>query len=154
MPLPQLSGQIYVDETNDGQEIARLKRQVSQLDEALRLKRLECDQILFGVRGLQRVLEPFRKYILAVFGELDSFGLQDQDAPSAVSSRWDHAKKQLGGKHAVFIELLQAHGTMNITNFTTLGRCAKPTAYSILEKLTNAGITEKVDRGKWGLKES
>jgi hypothetical protein len=143
--FPQLSG--HVD--NRDQEIGTLRRQLSQLDEALRLERNKTGQIEAGARELRRILSPLYRALQAVFGELDAMGIQD--GAVTTDSRWDSAKQRMPGKPAEFIDLLITHGAMNVTNFVTLAHCSKQTAYNVLSKLGQAGIVES-NGGKYSLK--
>ena len=61
-------------------------------------------------------------------------------------------KRRMPGKPSEFIDLLLEHGPMNVTNFVTLARCSKQTAYNTLSKLSQAGIIQN-NGGKYSLKE-
>lgn len=143
----QLAGNVAVD------ELDRLRRVNAQLDEALRQTRnefaqmkMERDAMMQAVSGLRRLLAP-------LWGELRD--MPAGDAPvGASASRWEAAKRRMTGKPAMFIDLLLEHGPMTITNFVTLGRCSKKTAYNTVSKLSQAGIVQNTGGGRYSLKEN
>jgi hypothetical protein len=135
----QLAGNVAVD------ELDRLRRVNAQLDEALRQTRNEFSQMRMERDAMMQAVSGLRRLLAPLWGELQDLPAATADAPVRESaSRWEAAKRRLGGKSAMFIDLMIEHGPMTITNFVTLGRCSK---------LSQAGIVQNIS-GRYSLKEN
>lgn len=144
----QLAGNVAVD------ELDRLRRVNAQLDEALRQTRNEFSQMRMERDAMMQAVSGLRRLLAPLWGELQDLPAATADAPVRESaSRWEAAKRRMPGKPAMFIDLLIEHGPMTITNFVTLGRCSKKTAYNTVSKLSQAGIVQNIS-GRYSLKEN
>lgn len=145
-PQPLLVGE-YMPADNHAElieENRRLKIQVRQLDEALRLERLKEEAAAAGVRELRKILKPLHKALAAVFGEIDAMQLGDEATASPRSSAvWDSWKSRLPGAPAKIIDALLLHGSMNQTQIaiaTGLSRSNMPT---YIHRINKAGLIDK-----------
>jgi hypothetical protein len=145
----QLTGQIMSDE--DLNRLLdmnnRLASQLADCRAQLAQMKLERDAMVQAVGGLRKLLAP-------LWGELQEIpaGVSVEGFLPSQKQRWESAKRRMPGKPSEFIDLLLEHGPMNVTNFVTLARCSKQTAYNTLSKLTQAGIIQN-SGGKYSLKE-
>jgi hypothetical protein len=145
----QLTGKIVADD-----DLNRLRDQNLHLANQLadcraefaRMK-MERDAMFQAVGGLRKILAP-------LWGELENVpaGIDVVSTPATPNLRIESAKRRMPGKPAEFIDLLLEHGPMNVTNFVTLARCSKQTAYNTLSKLSQAGIIQN-NGGRYSLKE-
>lgn len=146
----QLAGNVAVD------ELDRLRRVNAQLDEALRQTRNEFSQMKMERDAMMQAVTGLRRLLAPLWGELQDVPAGDAPVPQgtgASTSRWEAAKRRLGGKSAMFIDLMIEHGPMTITNFVTLGRCSKKTAYNTVSTLSQAGVVQNIG-GRYSLKEN
>lgn len=152
MALPLLEGEV-VDDGRD-QEVESLKEQIrdleSQLADALAATAREKRNAALAMGNLRRQLSPLYQALRSVFGELDAAGVGDETAPST-DARWESVKKRMPGRPAEFIDLLLVHQPMNVTQFVTLAKCSKQTAYNILSKLGQAGVVTNAG-GRYSLR--
>lgn len=141
----QLTGE-YLPANNHAElveENRRLRIQVRQLDEALRLERLKEEAAQAGVKELRKILNPLHKALGAVFGEMDAMQLGDEVSSPKSSAVWDSWKSRLGGTSAKIIDALMLHGSMNQTQIaiaTGLSRTNMPT---YIHKINKAGLIDK-----------
>ncbi len=141
-----LSGQV---DSRD-REIETLRRQLAQVDEALRLERNKAGAIEHALRELQRLTEPFRKLLNAIHGEIDDLSLSGHEqAPT--NGAWKKWKQKLGGKKAEVIEALQSH-PMTRDQIRVATRSGWSTVDESVKYLKDVGLIEKLN-GKYQLKE-
>jgi hypothetical protein len=136
MPQFQLEGEV---DTRD-QTIDMLRRQLAQMDEALRLERNKVGQVEAALRELRKITLPFHRLLMAVHGELDGLGIDA--AASAVNGdpRWESWKAKMPGRPAEMIDLLRLHKSMSTKALMAAMHCAKDTVYQAAYKLGQAGL--------------
>lgn len=136
MPLLQLEG--FVD-TRD-QEIASLRRQLAQLDEALRLERIKTGAVEAGIRKLKSATSPLFHALQMIHGEIDAMGI---DASSGTGSqgnaKWESIKQRLAPRLKEAIDIFLAQGSMNLTNLAAAlkmdySNCSKNVAGVLLRQ--------------------
>lgn len=142
-------------------ELELLRRRVEELEDELRLERLKVEEVrqrsVASGRALTRLrsqLQPWYAALRTVFGELDEAGIEASEQVSAstgLSAKWEMMKAKLGGRQAEFIDLLK-HGEMTAAQLRAAAHCDIRTAYSVIEKMKNAGLLNK-NGGKFSLKE-
>lgn len=158
MPL-QLEGRVqeYVEDNHAQlvEENRQLHIKVRQLDEALRMERLSAEAARACVRELTRILDPFRRAIALIYGEIDLAGLTGEPSapaarPSGSSPAWDTWKRKLGGKKAEVIEALESH-PMSRDQVRVATSSGWSTVDAALAYLKSVGLIEKTGN-KWSLK--
>jgi len=107
MPLPLLNG---IVDTRD-QELFTLRRQLAQLDEALRLERIKTGQVESGVRELRHVLNPLFAALRKIYGEMDDMGLSNSPVVNG-DDRWNAIKARLAPRLQAAIDIFLTQGTM------------------------------------------
>lgn len=155
MPQPKLL------EMGEPSELELLRRRIEELEDELRLERLKVEEVrqrsVSSGRALTRLrsqLQPWYSALRMVFGELDDAGTETMEQVSAstgLSAKWEMMKAKLGGRQAEFIDLLK-HGEMTAAQLRAAAHCDIRTAYSVIEKMKNAGLLNK-NGGKFSLKE-
>lgn len=138
--FPQLVG--HVDDRD--QQIATLKRQLSQLDDALRMERIKTGQVEAGVRELQHVLNPLYRALQKIYGEIGAIGIDATPVSTEQNPKWDFWKKRYPGRIADTIDLLLIQKSMNSSQLTAALKCDPRTlAKSVIYPLTQAGLLVK-----------
>lgn len=136
-------------------EIQRLHDRIGELEAELRQARLQAStakrsaEIAMG--NLKKQLSPLYRALQQVFGELEAVGVEEAGSPQA-SARWESWKQRMPGRPAEFIDLLLVHKSMTIKQFMAAAHCGQDTAYRIVSKLGQAGVTVNAG-GKYQLKE-
>jgi DNA-binding transcriptional regulator GbsR (MarR family) len=158
---PLLEGHVEPDDSEGWrEEIRRLNRQVVRLNEELEELRDAKEQARKAQRvlaQLRRQLEPQYRSMQALFGELDSAGIEASDATASISTRvagvWDSWKSKLGGKQAEFIQAMLEHGhPMTSEQLRVATHTGRSTVPQIIYKLNTLGLINK-NNGKISLKE-
>lgn len=149
MPLLQLEGEV---DTRD-QELVLLRRQLAQLNEALRLERNKTAAIEHGARKLKSATTPLYHALQHIHGEIDIMGIGDAAGNQAQGNpKWEDWKRRMPGRPAEVIELLQVNRDMSVQNLMTAMKAGKNTVYQIMSRLGQAGVT-KCTGGRYSLKE-
>lgn len=148
MSLLQLEGEV---DTRD-QEIATLRRQLAQLNEALRLERNKTAAIEYGARKLKSATTPLYHALQHIHGEIDAMGFGDAGNQTQGNPKWEDWKRRMPGRPAEVIELLQVNRDMSVQNLMTAMKAGKNTVYQIMSRLGQAGVT-KCTGGRYSLKE-
>lgn len=139
MNLLQLEGIVDMRD----QELATLRRQLAQLDEALRLERIKTGAIEAGVRKLRSsTLQLFRALQL-IHGQIDETGIDAQvanDGPAA-NSKWDAIKQRNPGRIAEAIDTLLVHGAMSVSQLAAAMRMDRSNcSRNVAGKLMRMGL--------------
>lgn len=136
-------------------EIQRLNDRIGELEAELRMARSQAvnakREAALAMGNLKKQLSPLYRALQMVFGELESVGIEDGVSPRA-NPRWESWKQRLPGRPAEFIDLLLLHKSMTIKQFMAATHCGQNTAYQIVSKLGQAGVTVN-NGGKYQLKE-
>lgn len=153
MSQPLLSGEI------DNGEVDRLRGENFRLTEELTKAHREVDQARRAVAAtviLRRQLEPLHRALLAIFGELDSVGMQDPSAggiDNALPAVWQSWKQKLGGgPPSTCIDALFQHGSMSAVQLRVAMKCHINTVYLTTAKLQKLGLVNK-SGGRYSLRE-
>lgn len=129
---------------------ATLSEHLQHCRETFATVQAERDALLEAMKDVRNMLAPFYKTLRILFNDFDSAIAVTGFAQPSV--KIESAKRRMPGKPSEFIDLLLEHGPMNLTNFVTLAKCSKQTAYNTLSKLSQAGIVQS-SGGKYFLKE-
>jgi hypothetical protein len=148
---PLLTGhQEYVEDNHSEliEENRRLRIQVRQLDEALRLERLKEEAVSAGVKELRKILNPLYKALGAVFGEIDAMGISESSKPSSSGSpmaeAWQRWIQKLGGHRGSFIQALLDHGPSTASQLSVaMGVSRMTTIYDTANALSKLGLITK-----------
>lgn len=100
-------------------EIATLRQQLRQVDEALRMERIKNGQIESALRELRHLTLPFHKLLKAIHGELEVFELSDSPAGSG---KWDAIKQRLAPRLREAVDIFLAQGPMKRTQLSSAMR--------------------------------
>jgi hypothetical protein len=134
-----LSG--HVD--NRDQTIERLRLQLAQLDEALRMERMKTGQIEAGVRELRHTLTPLYVGLQKIFGEMDTMGVGAAVPATGGDVKWDFWRKRFPGRGAELIDTLLINKSMNTKQLSTALKCDPRTLAQLIYKLNQAGLIAK-----------
>lgn len=100
-----------------------------------------------GVSELRRQLTPLYRAIQAVFGEMDTIGVEDAAPASAtnphVAAVWASWKSKFHGKPAAIIDALLVHREMNTTQIAIAIGSSRGNVPPMLTKLNKAGLLQK-----------
>lgn len=138
------------------QQLASLRRQLAQIDEALRLERIKTGAIEAGVRKLRSATAPLYHALQLIHGEIAAMRLDDDPAPgvtmpAAKSDAWVQWKQKLPGWPAKIIDALLAHGELSTAQIVVAAQCSrKQTIYDTMSKLGKLGLVRNVG-GKYQL---
>jgi hypothetical protein len=128
---------------NRDETISALRRQLAQMDEALRLERIKTGQVEAGARELRHVLSPLYRGLQKIFGELDEAGIDGNGAAPA-TSRWELIKQRNPGRIAQAIDVLLLHGTMNTSQLAAAMRMDRSNCgTNVVQKLKSMGLIVK-----------
>ena len=144
----QLTGVVATD------ELERLRGMVKDLTNRMHDCRAEVSKLKLERDAMVQAGGGLRKLLAPLWGELQDVpvGVNVVGVAGGSNPRIESAKRRMPGRPAEFIDLLLEHGPMNVTNFVTLARCSKQTAYNILSKLGQAGVVQN-QGGSYSLKE-
>jgi len=114
-----------------------------------------------ALRNLRRQLTPLYRALQAVFGELDSAGIEDGGVdgggagPARVDSRvaavWESWKGRLGPQCGKVIDSLLLHGDMNTQQLAIAVGTRRQNIPGLIYKLNQAGLIRK-NGGRFSLK--
>lgn len=104
---PLLQGEV---DTRD-QELMTLRRQLAQMDEALRLERIKTGTLEAGARELRHILNPLFGALRKIYGEMDDMGLMNSPAVNG-DARWQAIKVRLAPRLQNAIDIFLVQGTM------------------------------------------
>lgn len=143
----QLEGAV---DTRD-QEMAALRRQLAQTDEALRLERIKTGAIEAGVRKLKSATTPLYHALQLIHDQIDAMGIESSASTSGGDSdpRWQSFKNTFPGVPARIIDALLTHREMSITQLSGLLKAHYNTVSNALSSLAKAGAVTK-DGGRNG----
>lgn len=143
--------------------IEQLQAEVAELNDQLVIAKAETARAQrasgAAVSNLRRQLAPLYQALQAVFGEMEA--IPDTGAPagstgtatnSKVDAVWESWKRKLGGKAAVFIDVLREHGEMNVAQLRVAAQCGQQTVYDTIAKLHKVGLINK-NGGRFSLKQ-
>lgn len=134
-----MSHQLLNGQVDDSQTvIAGLRAQLREANEALGAERAKAGQAEAGVKELKRLLDPFRRAIGVIYGEIDAMGIQD--APTQSSSgqsnpKWEMWKKRFPGRGSELIDLLLVHEQMNTKQLSVALKCDPRTLAQLIFKM-------------------
>jgi hypothetical protein len=127
--------------------IRGLRTEITEKDEEIRKLRKQVNVIEDGVRQLRGLLNPFHQFLMNVFGEMDAIGITEgatvraETAPSRDESKWDAIKRRQSPRLAEAIDVLLAHGTMNMSQLAAALHIGKPNcSANVLPKLRAQGL--------------
>lgn len=154
-------------------EIRALEEENADLRTELAAARLETQRARQAtdraLQALRRQLAPLYKALQQVFGELAAAGVAEEE-PSAAATGvahgdyggqtinprhaavWASWKTKLGPVTARFIDALLIHGEMNVAQLKVTCQCGTQTVYDHMKKLSDVGLINKANRGKYSLK--
>lgn len=151
MNLLQLEGQV---DTRD-QEIARLRQQVRQMDEALSYERIKNQAIESGIRELRSITMPLLRGLQKIHGLVDEMGIQEQVpvAQQKHSAIWEEWKRKLNSEVVSrFIDAMLTHGELDAAQLAVITRCGRSNVPKYIYKLNQANLINK-NNGKFSLKQ-
>lgn len=142
----QLEGNVV--DTRD-QEIATLRLQLRQMDEALRLERNKTGQMEAGVREVRSLLAPLHRSLRLLFGEMDAMEIKESppsQIPSAATAAWDAWKQRLGVPCGKIISALQVHRSMTQTQIAIATGIRSSNIPTYIFRINRAGLINKNGR--------
>lgn len=135
--------------------IANLQRQLEDLEDQLRASRAATQQergksasAFAALAALRDYLNPFKRAISAIYGELDLITdnvLPVTSTPQS-NAKWDLWKKRFPGRGAELIDILLIHEQMNTKQLSTALKCDPRTLAQLIFKLNQAGLINKNGR--------
>src|SRR2546430_5925772 len=111
MTLLQLEGNV---DTRDS-EIASLRRQLAQMDEALRLERIKTGAIESGVRRLKSATTPLFHALQLIHGEIEAMGIDGNSPQVGGDQKWEAIKQRLAPRLREAVDILLLQGPMRRT---------------------------------------
>jgi hypothetical protein len=94
------------------QELAQLRRQLEQFDEALRMERLKTGAMEAGIRELRQVTKPLYMALAKIHGMIEEMGVGDSASSGPSDSKWDAVKSRLEPRMRGAIDMLLLQGSM------------------------------------------
>lgn len=146
---PQLTGKVQAGPDDRDLIIRGLRTEITEKDEELRKLRKQVSAIEEGVRQLRGLLTPFHRFLGNVFGEMDAIGVTEGasipagrvEATTEVSAKWDTIKKRNAPRIAEAIDILLAHGTMNMSQLAAALHIGRSNCSgNVLPKLRAQGL--------------
>lgn len=163
---PYLTGEV-VDREADLQP---LRDEIDQLKADLRKMRQERDTARAdgmaaqsAIAALRDVLQPLRRAVGAIYGEIEAAGIPDSQAPAQSpslgqqaaaqpSGRWTALMAKLGGLKALFIQALLDFGPSTVTGIRAATGMSKQSVYNTAADLTKLGLITR-NGSQYALKE-
>lgn len=149
MAVRQLKGTVDVEAGPDDRDliIQGLKGQLAEAQAAAAAERNKAARIEGGARGLRKLLDPFHDWLGAVYGEFDAMGVASAETdevsalPRAQGSRWEQIKQMHSPQIGKAIDVLLAHGTMNMSQLAAALRISRGNCSgNLLPKLRSLGL--------------
>jgi hypothetical protein len=155
----QLEGSI----SDPNLELEELRDENDHLRDELRQAKVELAQArhnsiqsLAALTALRQVLNPLKRAILSIYGELDLVPEQPATSSSSTSSsstnsnpKWESWKLKMPGQPAQIIDHLLLHEEASVTQLATALRARENTIRTVLSRMSGAGLVHK-EGGKFG----
>jgi hypothetical protein len=143
---------------NPHEQIAELRRQLADVQDALREERAKNAQGAAAVTELRRQLSPLYNGLRAVFGEMEAIGMGEVAAQGGgIDPRkravWDAWKQRMPGIPSKIIDALLLHGALTQTQLRIHAQCARSSVPNAVMQLNRAGLINKDSGGRISLKE-
>lgn len=151
-----LEGGALVDRTPElEREVKRLKRELEDARDNLRLEQDKTRAIIRAMGVLQGALEPIKRGVLAIYQEFDKAGVSDsapaEQARVSAGVVWESRKLKVGGKAAEVIQVLIDCGPLTRGGLRDVTKSGWSTIDAATQRLNSLGWIEKIS-GKWQLK--